>query len=110
MRPRFEEEPAPIIVPEPDDPEAPDDEPAATAGAATLVPTVDAPSEREYEYRVDVLTVAQVLDGTIATRLGEASHDEWNLVDIVDAGDKKALLLRRRKQKQSSRRPVGFAR
>ena len=111
MRLRFEEEPEPIIVPEPDeDPDEPDDEPASAAATATMVPRVDAPTEREYEYRVDVVSVAEVLDGTIAEKLGEASHDEWHLVDIIDAGDKKALLLRKRKQKESSRRPVGFAR
>jgi hypothetical protein len=111
MRLRSEEEPEPIIVPEPDeDPDEPDDEPAAAAATATIVPRVDAPSEREYEYRIDVVSVAEVLDGTIAEKLGEASHDDWNLVDIIDAGDKKALLLRKRKQKESSRRPVGFAR
>jgi hypothetical protein len=113
MRPRFEEEPEPIIVPEPDeDPDEPDADPAAAATAtATMVPRVDATAgEREYEYRVDVVTVAQVLDGTLADRLSEASHDEWNLVDIIDAGDQKALLMRKRKQKESSRRPVGFAR
>ncbi len=111
MRPRFEEEPEPIIVPEPDeDPDEPDAEPAAAA-TATIVPRVDAGAvEREYEYRVDVVTVAQVLDGTLADRLSEASHDEWNLVDIIDAGEKKALLMRKRKQKESARRPVGFAR
>ncbi len=111
MRPRFEEEPEPIIVPEPDeDPDEPDGEPAAAA-TATIVPRVDAGAgEREYEYRVDVVTVAQVLDGTLADRLSEASHDEWNLVDIIDAGEKKALLMRKRKQKESARRPVGFAR
>lgn len=111
MRPRFEEEPEPIIVPEPDeDPDEPDPEPAASA-TATVVPRVDAGgAEREYEYRVDVVTVAQVLDGTLADRLSEASRDEWNLVDIIDAGDQKALLMRKRKQKESARRPVGFAR
>ncbi len=111
MRLRFEEEPEPIIVPEPDeDPDGPDDEPAAAAGTATIVPRVDSPMEREYEYRVDVLSLAEVLDGTIAEKLSEASHDDWHLVDIIDAGDKKALLLRKRKQKESARRPVGFAR
>jgi hypothetical protein len=110
MRLREEEEPEPIIVPEPDEePDEPEGEPAATA-TATHVPRVEPPVERDYEYRVEVLTVAQVLDGTIAEKLSEASHDEWNLVDIIDAGDKKALLLRKRKQKETARRPVGFAR
>ena len=112
MRRRFEEEPDPIILPaEPDeDPDEPVEEPEASAGTATIVPRVDAPIEREYEYRVDVLTIGQVLDGTIADKLSDASHDEWHLVDIIDAGDKKALLLRKRKQKEAARRPVGFAR
>src|SRR5438067_12458833 len=95
MAPRFEEEPEPIIVPEPDeDPDEPDDEPASAAATATIVPRVDAPTEREYEYRVDVVSVAEVLDGTIAEKLGEGSHDEWDLVDIIDAGGEQALHLR----------------
>jgi len=111
MRPWFEEEPEPIIVPEPDEePDEPDEQPAARTAAGTLIPRVDAGGDRDYDYRVDVLTVAQVLDGTIAQKLSDASHEEWHLVDIIDAGDKKALLLRKRKQRESQHRPVGFAR
>lgn len=111
VRPRVEEEPEPIVVPdEPDEPDEPEVEPEAVAtSGTTLVPAVPANVEREYEYRVEVVTNAQVLDGkTLPNLLSEASHDEWHLVEIIDAGDKKAVLLRKRKESKPQRRPVGF--
>jgi hypothetical protein len=103
MRARLEE------VPEPDEPEPdePDEEPVSTA--ATLVPAVEAPVERDFEYRVDTYTIAEVLDGkTLTSKLEQASHDEWHLVEVIDCGDKKAFLLRKRKEKKPDRRPLGF--
>lgn len=105
MRSRLEE------IPEPDEPEEPDgpDAPETVAATAAPIPAVEAPVEREYEYRVEVVTVPEVLDGkTLTARLEEASHDEWHLVEIIDCGDKKAILLRKRKEKKSDRRPLGF--
>lgn len=109
MPTRFEEEPEPIIVPEPDEPEVEPD-PVATGSGPAMVPAVPAPADREYEYRVEVITVQEVLDGkSLPDLLSKASHEEWNLVEILDAGEKKAILLRKRKEKQQDRRPVGFS-
>jgi hypothetical protein len=99
MRARFEEEPE-----EPDEP----DEPAGRAGGA-MVPTV-APSGREFEFRVEVVSLEQVTDGkTLPDRLGKASADGWDLYEVIDAGDRRALLLRRPKKNDREARRVGFA-
>ena len=110
MRDRLEE-PEPIIVPEPDEPDEPepDVEPVSASAAPALVPAVATAIEREYEYRVEVLTNAQILDAkTLPDLLSTASHDEWHLVEIIDTGEKKAVLLRKRKEAKPERRPVGF--
>ncbi len=108
---RFEEEPEPIIVPEPDEPDEPEPEvePVAAGGQAALIPAVAAPVERDYDYRIEVVTNSQILDGkTLPDLLGKASHEEWHLVEIIDAGEQKAVLLRKRKESKPDRRPVGF--
>jgi len=109
MRTRLEEEPEPIEVP--DDPDEPEIEPEPVAsGGPALIPSVPGPAERDYEYRVEVITLQQVVDGkTLPDLLTKASHDDWHLVEIVDAGEKKALLLRKRKEAKPDRRPVGFS-
>jgi hypothetical protein len=101
MRERLEEEP------EPD--EEPDEEPAAVATApSTAIPSV-ADGSREFEYRTELVTAAQVVDGTtLASQLTKASADGWDLVDIVNAGDRHAVLLRRAKRAERNARPVGF--
>jgi hypothetical protein len=101
MRERLEEEP------EPD--EEPDEEPAAVATApSTPLPSVG-DGGREFEYRTELVTVAQVVDGTtLASQLTKASADGWDLVDIVNAGDRHAVLLRRAKRPERNARPVGF--
>jgi hypothetical protein len=101
MRERLEEEP------EPD--EEPDEEPSSVATApGGHVPTVSDGS-REHEYRTDLLTAAEVMDGTtLAAQLTKASSDGWDLVDVIDAGDRYAILLRRAKRPERNSRPVGF--
>ncbi|HKA47957.1 MAG TPA: hypothetical protein VKK19_00025 [Candidatus Dormibacteraeota bacterium] len=95
--------------PEPDEEPEPEAPPAASA-TSTLVPTVG-DAGREYEYRTELVTAAQVLDGaTLPERLNRASTDGWDLVDIIVAGDRHAILLRRAKRPQRSARQVGFAR
>jgi hypothetical protein len=101
MRERLEEEP------EPD--EEPDESPDAVATApAVSVPSV-AEGGREHEYRTELLTAEDVVDGkTLAGQLTTASADGWDLVDIINAGDRYAVLLRRAKRPERSTRPVGF--
>jgi len=100
MRERLEEEP------EPD--EEPDDEPSAALPPGTLVPLSE--GGREFEYRTEVVTSAEVVDGTtLPAQLTRASADGWDLVEIVNAGDRHAVLLRRVKRPERSSRPVGFS-
>jgi hypothetical protein len=103
MRERLEEEPEP----EPD--EDPDETPSAVATApGAQVPAVS-DAGREHEYRTDLLTAAEVVDGTtLAGQLTRASGDGWDLVDIINAGDRYAVLLRRTKRPERNARPVGF--
>ena len=103
MSERYEEEPEPD---EPDEPDEPETEPAAAGGP--MVPAV-AMGSREFEYRTDQLTSAQVTDGkTLADRLTKESADGWDLVEIVSIGDQHTLLLRKAKQSKKEGRPVGF--
>jgi hypothetical protein len=100
MRERFEEEPEP-------------EEPDETPGDVATAPGVQVPSVsdvgREHEYRTDLLTAAEVIDGnTLAGQLTKASGDGWDLVDIINAGDRYAVLLRRAKRPERNARPVGF--
>jgi hypothetical protein len=101
MGERLEEEP------EPD--EEPDETPAATA-PGTLVPSVTGgDGGREFEYRTELVTAAQITDGnTLAEQLTKASTDGWDLVDIVNAGERHAILLRRAKKPSAGSRLVGF--
>lgn len=100
MRARLEEEP------EPDEPEP--EGPVATA-AGPMVPSVP-DGGREYEYRTELVTIAQVVDGTtLAEQLNKASSDGWDLVEIIPAGDRHAILLRRTKRPEPRVRPVGFS-
>ena len=105
MRERLEEEPE--EVPEVDPDEEPGEEPAK-GPEGTLVPSV-ADGHRDFEFRTDLVTAAQVIDGTtLAEQLTKASADGWDLVDIIHAGDRHAILLRRAKRSERSSRPVGF--
>jgi hypothetical protein len=90
---------------EPDEPEQPAD------GAAPIshVPSVVMPA-REWEYSTEVLTVAQVADGTTLVKiLHAAGADGWELADVVDGGENRVLLMRRSKRSSSESRRVGFA-
>jgi len=101
MRERFEEDPD-----FDDDDDDMDFAPAASPHRA-IVPPPD--GTREYEFRTELLTSAEVTDGsTLAGRLNQASADGWDLVDIINAGDRYAVLLRRVKRPERSARQVGF--
>lgn len=102
MSDRLEEEP------EPD--EEPDVETPAATAPGTMVPSVgSSDGGREFEYRTELVTAAQITDGTtLAEHLTKASTDGWDLVDIVNAGERHAILLRRAKKPTAGTRQVGF--
>jgi hypothetical protein len=102
MRERLEEEPE-----EPE--EEPDEEPESTPAPGRMVPSVASDGGREFEYRTELVTEQQVLDGsTLAERLTKASTDGWDLVDIISASSGHTILLRRTRRSERSARPVGF--
>ena len=104
MRPYSEEEPEPDEDPDED----PDEAPAATAASA-VVPSVGA-AGREFEYRTELLTAEQIVDGsTLAERLTAASAEGWDLVDVIPANGRHAVLLRKLKHQERAGRQVGFA-
>jgi hypothetical protein len=91
---------------EPDEPEQPGD---GSATATRPMLSVGLPN-REWEYSTQVLTVAQVVDGTTLARLlKEAGADGWELTDVIDGGEKRVLLMRRPKRSERESRRVGFA-
>jgi hypothetical protein len=90
---------------EPDEP----DEPVAVAGP-TAVPTVGPGGNREFEFRTELPTDAEITDGkTLADRLTAASKDGWDLVEVIAVSDRHAVLLRRPKTGERESRRVGFA-
>jgi hypothetical protein len=96
---------------DPDEPDEPDqpDEPGDAAAGSRLLPTVAMPS-REWEFSTHVLTLPQVADGTTLVKtLKDAGADGWELSEVVDAGDKRVLLMRRPKRGERETRRVGFA-
>jgi hypothetical protein len=98
MRRRAEEDP--------DDPDYDDEEVQVQAAP---VPAVSL-GGREYEFKTEVLAMGQVTDGkTLPERLTAASAEGWDLVEIVDAGESRVLLLRRAKRTSREPRSVGFA-
>lgn len=100
MRVRSEEEP------EPD--EDPDEEPAVATPPGPVVPAVP-PGMRDLEYRTELMTAAEVVDGsTLADNLTKAAGDGWDLVDIIQAADRYTILLRRPKKMDREDRRVGF--
>jgi hypothetical protein len=100
MRARSEEEPDPE--------EDPGEEEPAASTTTPLVPAVAA-GGREFEYRTQLVTAVEVVDGsTLADQLTQASADGWDLVEIIPAGDRHAILLRRPKGQNREVRPVGF--
>jgi hypothetical protein len=103
MRERLEEEPEPEPIPEPE----PDEDQGPRA--ATLVPTVSSEG-REFEYRTEILSDTQVSDGTtLVELLNSTSSDSWDLVEIIAAGDKHVVLLRKVKRPERPERRVGFS-
>src|SRR4051812_16337018 len=109
-RSEYDPDELPVIEPDEDPEYEPEDEPAAPAAMVRSVGHGDGYGERDYEYRSEALTVAQVGDGkTLTDKLTAAAADGWHLVQVIDAGDKRVLLLRRQKKSERERRSVGFA-
>ena len=93
---------------EPDEPARPN-QPGDGAPAMGPLPSVGMPA-REWEFSTQVLSVAQVADGTTLVKLlQEAGADGWDLAEVIDGGDKRVLLLRRPKRSSHESRRVGFA-
>jgi hypothetical protein len=62
-----------------------------------------------FDYRTEVLTAAQVLDGTtLPEKLAHESAEGWDLVDLVQAQDKHVIILRKPKKPDRAERRVGF--
>jgi hypothetical protein len=99
-------------IPEPDEPDEPDEEPERTADAATALAAPLASlgfPAREFEFKTEAISAVQLADGTtLAARLTEASQEGWDFVQVVEAGEKRFLLLRRVKRGERKSRPVGF--
>ncbi|MBO0703164.1 MAG: hypothetical protein J2P38_09550, partial [Candidatus Dormibacteraeota bacterium] len=98
---------------EPEEPDTPEPEPQSPSAVSpkALVVTA-APSQGvAFEYRTEVLTAEQVLDGTtLPEKLAQESSEGWDLVDLVQAQDKHVILLRKPKKTDRGERRVGFFR
>lgn len=106
----YEPEQVPIIEPDEDPEYEPEDIPAAPASMTSGSSSTDGHGDRDFEYRTEVLSLEEIVDGnTLANRLTAASSDGWHLVDIVDAGDRRVLVLRKLKKAERVARSVGFA-
>lgn len=91
---------------EPDDDPEYDDEPAP---GRDLTPRVADSGDRDWEFKTETLDLAQITDGeTLAKTLSEAAGDGWHLASVVDAGDKRVLVMRRPKRPERKQRTVGF--
>ncbi|GAC1613264.1 MAG: hypothetical protein NVS9B1_21450 [Candidatus Dormibacteraceae bacterium] len=105
----------PEEIPDEDPDEDPEYEPDdAPVGPSTLTTSVHANNggggDREYEYRSEMLSIEEVADGhTLVDRLNAGTADGWHLVDVIDAGDKRLLLLRKVRKSERVHRTVGFA-
>jgi hypothetical protein len=93
MRVRLEEEPEP-------EPESP--------RTTSTVPSV-APDSQAFEYRTEILTTKQMADGkSLVELLNQASGDDWDLVEVITAGERHVVLLRKVKREPRENRRVGF--
>ncbi|MGH7903788.1 MAG: hypothetical protein ACREPA_06635 [Candidatus Dormibacteraceae bacterium] len=88
---------------EPDEPEE-EAEPSPRAS----IPAVGEP-DRTFEYSVARISIDDLAGGEgLAKRLNDASAEGWDLVSIVDAGEARALVMRRRRRPQHEGGQVGF--
>jgi hypothetical protein len=100
----------PMIDPDEDPEYEPEDLPAAPTSLVTAPAHGNGLGDREFEYRVEVLSLEEIADGkTLPERLAAASGEGWHYVDVIDAGASRVVLLRRAKKTERERRSVGFA-
>lgn len=93
---------------EPEEPETEPQSPSAPSAQAVVVAPAGAPGVA-FEYRTEVLTAEQVLDGTtLPEKLAQESTDGWDLVDLIQAQDKHVIILRKPKKTDRGERRVGF--
>ncbi|HVD02119.1 MAG TPA: hypothetical protein VNG93_13395 [Candidatus Dormibacteraeota bacterium] len=106
----YDPEEVPVIEPDEDPEYEPEDEPTAPTSMGRAGAQADGSGEHEFEYRTEVLSVAQLADGkTLAGLLASASTEGWHYVGVLDAGERRVVLLRKLKKTQRERRSVGFA-
>jgi hypothetical protein len=106
----YDPEELPVIEPDEDPEYEPEDIPAAPTTLMTGPSQANGAGDREFEYRTEVLSLEQVVDGkTLPELLAAATGEGWHYVDIVDAGASRVLLLRKVKKTERERRSVGFA-
>ncbi len=94
-----------------EEPEEPETEPQPSSSTTSPAVVVAPPSSQgvAFDYRTEVLTAAQILDGTtLPEKLGKESAEGWDLVDLVQAEDRHVILLRKPKKPDRSERRVGF--
>jgi hypothetical protein len=109
-RSEYDPEEIPVIEPDEDPEYEPEDLPAAPATMVRAGAQANGSGDTEFDYRTEVLTLEQLVDGTtLAETLARASSDGWHYVAVVDAGDRRVVLLRKLKKTERERRSVGFA-
>lgn len=93
---------------EPEEPEI-EPQPPSTPSAQAVVVAAAAAQGVAFEYRTEVLTAEQILDGTtLPEKLAHESADGWDLVDLIQAQDKHVIVLRKAKKADRGERRVGF--
>lgn len=98
-----------IVAEDPyEDPEEEPEPESVAAAPGAHVPTV-ADRGRDWEYRVEVLAIQDVVNGNLATLLTESSAGGWDFLQVVEAGDSRAVLFRKPKAATRSGRAVGFS-
>jgi hypothetical protein len=106
----YEPDEIPVIEPDEDPEYEPEDMPAAPPTMVRSGSQSDGSGEHEFDYRTAMLTIEQLVDGkTLAELLATSSADGWHYVGVVDAADRRVVLLRKLKKTQRERRSVGFA-
>ena len=108
-RSEYDPDEIPVIEPDEDPEYEPEDLPVAPASMVRTGSSANGGGV-DFEYRTETLSLDQVADGkTLPERLAAASVDGWHFVQVIDAGDRRVLLLRKPKKPERERRSVGFA-